>query len=351
MPKKIKPPLGCEACPNLDCKYEGLGFRGVDILRHLGADMCEDTAKLIVVSPVGLEKSDNHRNTVWVPPVSCINGVTNAKTLKNCREEVVNPVLDMFPNMPVLCRGTDAVKAIFGANVGSGLLGKVRMYRGHRVYCTYDLNDSEITSRQRHHEKVMRESALAAMPEIDWKLVNYPFHPSEWDKLLQQPRWYVDLECTGLELPWLGSAIACVGLATDLDDTVYIFPIEHETADSMMEQVQFYFERYKGEIVGHNIKYDLHFLQYFNMLNPEATFYDTCVESRCDTLIRKGTNGLKWLAKESFGLPGYEAEAHTLWDQGTNCHEMDINILGEYCSFDVLITKDLYKTGVKNAEK
>lgn len=351
MPKaKKEKPFGCAGCPLGSLKSENF----VEPFIPMYAPEVKIVPEIIILGNGPLREGGESEKLlkrliqdsgvedfIFLNAANC-NGTVDTNVIKSCREAYVKPILDQHPGVPVLVMGSYAASSILGGRRSDEkLAGHVKFLDGREVYFTYSPSEYFTEGKNPRILKnieVMFNSCLASVRDrqkVEFK-IGAPLASFYDCKTI-----YIDLETTNENGPWYGSEIAVVGMANEKSDLVYIVPFKHKDAESEAKLLK-PLKHFKGKIKNHNLNFDLAQLA-FNDLYPEkATFGDTQIYERCRPVVKMYREvALKWLAKTIFGLHGYEAKVHTKWDEGRTNHEIPIQEVGEYCAWDVLVTKSL----------
>lgn len=157
----------------------------------------------------------------------------------------------------------------------------------------------------------------------------------------------IDVETTAIPkfLPWIpGSYLVSVSIATE-DNGNRSWLINHPEATKSHRQCQ---EEIQHEIstanklVGHNLKFDLHWLNSFNLDTSKTQLYCTQV-AEYDIRRQRIERGLKLndLA-EYYKLPLKLDQVKMYWDDGKETDEVPANILCEYSEWDCELALQIY---------
>jgi DNA polymerase I-like protein with 3'-5' exonuclease and polymerase domains len=105
----------------------------------------------------------------------------------------------------------------------------------------------------------------------------------------------------------------------------------------------------KGLLVGHNVKFDINWMKWFNLDVSRVRLWDTCIT---DFMLsgHDKTQAIDLSACcEREGLPVKTDVVKTYWDAGVPTHKIPLRILLPYQKQDVDITAELFKSQWKQA--
>ena len=276
------------------------------------------------------------------------------KVINACKQAYVSPILEQYPGVPILGLGPVVAQSILGGKRNEkNTVGHVRYVNGREIYFTAypdaDVRCGRNTGKKENFS-VMLDSCIRSVRnpgKVEWKIgcPDGEFWNTEY--------LYLDLESTSELLPWyshegnFGSNIAIAGFSNGKTDMAWIVPFNHKDHDSRyVETFLRYLSSFRGTIVAFNSGFESIYFRYHHGLKFERV-EDPLSWERLKPAAEV-QNDLKYIAKRDYGLQGYESKVHTLWDQGVNSHNVDLNLLAEYCAFDVLIEESLHKDQMRN---
>ena len=262
----------------------------------------------------------------------------DAKSIKVCREEYVLPILDAFPNTPVVVLGDTAAKSLLGG-AEKGKKGQVLHLYGHDIYFTYDpstyLSGGKDRSILLHIETMIKSSVstFTTVPNI-----HHSISTKDVQKLLASSAITMDIESTGSRFPWYGDSLLLVGLKQSESPDIYSITGNPE---GIIRQLKF-LENYEGTIVGHNILFDLVYLRYSGLSLDKCKFFDTKIGLKLQSTGQYDDTSLKFTLKKSYGYPGYEAKIATyLREHNDSLLGVELEELREYNARDVIGTEQI----------
>ena len=327
---KIKA-VGCQACPLGECKEQNfiapvqpdnpdliVLFSVHDKLGNPNLDV-SDMLKLVETK---LQQAG--KKAIFLASQQC-QGEYSLKSLKACNQAYVHPIIEQNPGLPVLVLGEKAFHLALGykaAMVGkNGMAGKVLNLDTHDYYFSYG------SMEHSSHILVILGSILGTMPDIEWK-----FGMPDDDFWISD-NITLDIEHEYNGQPYMGGRIDCIGISNNKSDRVYcILPSDLNALLSKLG-------RYTGIIIGHNISSDLVWLVKFGLkLHKNVKVWDTMLHRKIRPDAPERGFGLKYLLKQDYQLPGYEAKVHGFWHRGEIPALSD---LAWYNAVDVIGTKHL----------
>lgn len=337
MKDKTVKKTGCDVCP----------WKGKKIIKP--EDWCDNPDLLIMAEAPGKTENEKEipligesgqiirallkkhyiKNFVLFNAVQCFDRQKPpAKVINACRQEFVIPLLETYPNVPILVLGEYAAKSLLG-NTNKARFGEVCRTYKHDCYFAYHpayyLRSGKDKSVLDNIETMLK-SAISKQKFT----LNIQKDIDAFD-ILSSEYIIVDIETTGKNYPWYGDKLLLTGIMTDEDK---IYPI---TDTNLI-----FLNDYKGLIIGHNLMFDLGFLSYYGVKFDKAKFYDTKIALKFETGKDDNTS-LKYVIKERFGVPGYEAEVNAWIKEHNSLENFCIDKLIEYNAYDLIYTKMLWE--------
>lgn len=105
-----------------------------------------------------------------------------------------------------------------------------------------------------------------------------------------------------------------------------------------------------SRIIGHNIKFDLHWLQAIGIEYEHLNLYCTMVGEYLITGQRPESLRLSELCNK-YNVPHKLDKVALYWDNGYDTHEIPVHILSEYCHRDVFVTHLIFFKQLKLLRK
>jgi DNA polymerase-1 len=275
------------------------------------------------------------------------NKTPDAKAIKYCRPRLVEEVRSRCPRVVVLT-GNVPIKAVFGK-------GKVTDLRGAAVWSD-ELQAYVIPTY--HPAAVLRQPNLYPDLVRDLRYARYVLRgtvkPVEVDcdiqlfiaddpdsalalarRLVEVGEAAVDVECAS------DGSLLCVSFSWN-PGTAAVLTAEALRTPVVVAAFDDAFKRIK--LIGHNLKYDLKVLWQQGLWSARTGFDTMLAHYTLDE--RRGTHGLKQLARLYFNAPNYdkEIERYIKKDGLENCPK---DLLYKYNGLDASFTYALYQTITK----
>ena len=180
---------------------------------------------------------------------------------------------------------------------------------------------------------------------------NVPAFRQAIAELKEESSFVIDVETDGLD-PFGENEICGIGLSPCDGDKSYYFPIRHKQGDNlpmMCYQELIYFLSSVTELVGYNLKFDLHFLRKDNLqFNQYERLIDVIVMVRLTEPTVIKDLDLTSTLKRTYGEEAAQYDIDMKQHLRTNKWTKDFSLappdmLGAYCEQDVLWTKRLYR--------
>jgi len=165
-----------------------------------------------------------------------------------------------------------------------------------------------------------------------------------------EENWCVDVETNGFS-PYDGNQICGIGVAFLARPETFYFPFRHQQGDNldidllepMMELMST-----RSALIGHNLKFDAHFLVSDGLDISNLRLVDTLVLCRLTEPTTERTLGLTYMLTKRFGKEYGEYDIMTKAMLRKNKWHTDFSlspqsILGPYCEKDVESTVKLFK--------
>jgi len=178
-------------------------------------------------------------------------------------------------------------------------------------------------------------------------------------KVADSPSFVIDVETDGLD-PFGENEICGIGLSSLHDDKSYYFPIRHKQGDNlpmMCYQELIYFLSSVTELIGYNLKFDLHFLRKDRLqFNQYVRLVDAIVMVRLTEPTVIKDLDLTSTLKRTYGEEAAQYDLDMKQYLRTNKWTKDFSLaspemLGAYCEQDVLWTKRLYQDRLQLIKK
>jgi DNA polymerase-1 len=172
-----------------------------------------------------------------------------------------------------------------------------------------------------------------------------------------EENWCVDVETNGFS-PYDGNQICGVGVAfTNRPETFY-FPFRHQQGDNLdidLLDPLIQLMSTRSALIGHNLKFDAHFLVSDGLDITGIKLIDTLVLCRLTESTTERTLGLTYMLTKRFGKEYGEYDIMTKATLRKNKWHKDFSlapqdILGPYCEKDVESTVMLYKDCLRLVE-
>ena len=172
-----------------------------------------------------------------------------------------------------------------------------------------------------------------------------------------EENWCVDVETNGFS-PYDGNQICGIGVAfTNRPETFY-FPFRHQQGDNLdidLLDSLIQLMSTRSALIGHNLKFDAHFLVSDGLDITGIKLIDTLVLCRLTESTTERTLGLTYMLTKRFGKEYGEYDRMTKATLRKNKWHKDFSlapqdILGPYCEKDVESTVMLYKDCLRLVE-
>ena len=166
--------------------------------------------------------------------------------------------------------------------------------------------------------------------------------------------WVVDVETNGLD-PYEGSQLCGVGVGLYQSNKTWYFPFRHQQGANLdidfLEPLMELMSTRKS-LIGHNLKFDAHFLVKDGLDITNIRLADTLVMCRLTESTMERQLGLTHMLIKRFGESYGEYDLETKRVLRTNKWHKDFSlsphdVLGPYCETDVSSTNKLFKDCLK----
>ena len=186
-------------------------------------------------------------------------------------------------------------------------------------------------------------------------IVDKESYKRELNTLLSTDTWIVDVETNGLNSFGMNQ-ICGVGVATE--DSSYYFPFRHQQGTNLHPDVLVDLMKHMNErknLIGYNIKFDLHFLSQDGLDITDMNLIDVLVMVRLTEHSTVKDLDLTSTLKRSYGDEAAQYDIETKKYLRSNKWHKDFSlapadVLGEYCIKDVEWTRQLFKDRLKKIE-
>ena len=156
----------------------------------------------------------------------------------------------------------------------------------------------------------------------------------------------LDIECTKKPIfkPWQPQAYlcsVCIELPTK-ESKVWFFNPEVGNAEDNLAEIQKTLDS-TTVLVGHNIKFDLLWLQHIKLNLEKHSVFDTMVAEYLLRAQKSTEDGLTLNAvAAAYGLGSKVDEMHEWWDNGYETDQIPLDLHERYVKQDVALTHDIY---------
>ena len=192
-------------------------------------------------------------------------------------------------------------------------------------------------------------------------IVDKESYDKELNHLLSTDTWIVDVETNGLNSFGMNQ-ICGIGIALDcecVEDNAYYFPFRHQQGTNLHPKVLADLIKHMNErknLIGYNIKFDLHFLSQDGLDITDINLIDVLVMVRLTEHSTVKDLDLTSTLKRSYGDKAAQYDIETKKYLRSNKWHKDFSlapadVLGEYCIKDVEWTRQLFEDRLKKIEE
>jgi len=172
----------------------------------------------------------------------------------------------------------------------------------------------------------------------EWQLVEPSQIAALGRRVADWPAVVLDLEATGTE-PYLGDKPVGIGVGNYADEKQYYLPTEGLNPHDLRPLIE---PLQTSELIGHNIKYDLHMSTFLGWKGTQEMLFDTMVMGRIWSREDHPQLGLKEMAAQVLGYEYQDPETVLLVKKG-RVDKVPLPRLAKYCCEDVWCTRELYR--------
>tara|TARA_R110000824_G_scaffold9814_3_gene43424 strand:+ start:2197 stop:4194 length:1998 start_codon:yes stop_codon:yes gene_type:complete len=186
--------------------------------------------------------------------------------------------------------------------------------------------------------------------------------PTEFENFVAvasgEENWCVDVETNGFS-PYDGNQICGIGVAFTTRPETYYFPFRHQQGANLdidLLDPLLSLMSSREALIGHNLKFDVHFLASDGLNTSSLKLIDTLVLCRITESTTERTLGLTYMLTKRFGKEYGEYDLMTKktlkknkWNKDFSLAPQDI--LGPYCEKDVESTVKLFKDCILKIDK
>jgi len=275
------------------------------------------------------------------------NATPDAKAIKACRSRLVEEIKTRCPKVVILAGGVP-VKAIFGKGKVTDLRGAAVWVEELQAYAVPTLHPAFVLRQPNLYPDLVRDLRYArdvlrgtVKPvevgcDVQLFIADDPNDALALARRLVEVREAaVDVECAS------DGSLLCVSFSWK-PGTAAILTAEALKSPAVVAAFYDAFRRVK--LIGHNLKYDLKVLWRQGLWSARTGFDTMLAHYTLDE--RRGTHGLKQLARLYFNAPNYdkEIEPYIKKDGLENCPK---DLLYKYNGLDASFTYALYQTITK----
>ena len=188
---------------------------------------------------------------------------------------------------------------------------------------------------------------------VDTKIIYETVLPN----LLSSDTWVIDVETNGLDYFGMHQicGIGIVAAGDSADNETYYFPFRHQQGRNLHPEVLVDLIKHmnrRQNLIGYNIKFDLHFLANEGLDVTDITLVDVLVLVRLTEPASVKELGLTPTIKRSYGSKASEYDVETKKELRRNKWHKDFSLsppglLGPYCEKDVEWTYRIYVDRLK----